>query len=164
MVNKICNILIGIILISMILVASMFFLPNLLGYSSLAVVSGSMAPHIPVGSLVYVKEVPFEDIKNGDVISFYMFDDTLVTHRISSIDTKNQQFITKGDANNTEDGTPIAYKNVKGKVAFSLPLLGYISIYIKTPLGISGACAILFIVILLNFIPDLMKKGYKEIE
>lgn len=162
MLKKICNILIAIILIILLFLAGALFGPKLFGYDMLAVVSGSMEPNIPVGSIVYVREVPFEDIEVGDVISFNVSQDTLVTHRVEEIDENKQEITTKGDANNTNDGEPISYSNVKGKVFFSIPFLGILSQAIKTPLGIAGACGVVFLMILLNYLPEIFEKEEKN--
>lgn len=81
----------------------------------------------------------------------------MVTHRINSIHEKNNSFITKGDANNTVDGTPVPYQNIVGKVKFTVPFLGYISMNIKTPLGIAMLCGVVAIIIILNFLPDVLE-------
>lgn len=164
MIKKVCNILMAIIMVILVSVAGILFVPRLLGYENFAVISGSMEPNIPVGAIVYTKEVAFEDINVGDVISFRISSNTMVTHRVVEIDSDNKQFTTKGDANNVNDGDQVKYQNVVGKVAFTIPLLGYITIYVKTPLGIAGICAILFVIILLNYLPDVFEKKENENE
>ena len=57
MVKKICNILSTIVLVVLLAAAAVILVPMLLGYKEMAVLSGSMEPTIPVGSLVYVKPV-----------------------------------------------------------------------------------------------------------
>lgn len=158
MLRKVCSILSTIILLILLILACLLFVPNLLGYQSFAVVSGSMEPAYSVGSIVYAKETPFDELKVGDVISFSISEDTKVTHRITAIDNEKQQFTTKGDANNTEDGEPVSYANVIGKVMFGVPYLGFLSQYIRTPLGIAIGCGVIFIMILLNFIPDIFSE------
>lgn len=71
---------------------------------------------------------------------------------------------TKGDANDAEDASPVSYDNILGIYAFNVPYLGYISIYSKTPLGIAAICGVLVVVILLNFIPDILEEDKKEKE
>lgn len=164
MLKKICNVLIGIIIICLLIIASALLLPGLFGYKSFAVISGSMEPGIPVGSIVYAKETPFDELKVGDVISYSLSGDTKVTHRIAAVDQKNQNFTTKGDANDTEDGNPVHYQNVIGKVALSIPFLGFLSVYIKTPLGIAVACGIIFVMIILNFLPEVFEKDKEKTE
>ena len=87
------------------------------------IASGSMEPNIPVGSLIFVLEVPVERIRENDVITFFSINELdIVTHRVRSvIDTgSGYVFITRGDANNTDD-TPLFYERVIGRVAFSVP-------------------------------------------
>lgn len=162
MVQKICNILSTLILIVLIGLTSVLFLPRFMGYDIFAVVSGSMEPNIHVGSVVYAHEVPFEELEVGDVISFNMGDASRVTHRIVAIDTENQSFTTKGDANDVEDGSPVLYEHVIGKVALSIPMIGYISVYIRTPIGIGVAVSVALLLVILNFLPDALSKDSKE--
>jgi signal peptidase I len=85
-------------------------IPSLLGYKRYVIVSGSMEPTIPVGSVVYDEVVPVEVLEVGDIITFvppaeYGLDDP-VTHRIAAITTTPdglREFRTKGDANETID-------------------------------------------------------------
>jgi signal peptidase len=57
---------------------------------------------------------------------------TSVTHRI--IRMNEDEVVTRGDANNTED-TPITYKQIKGEVVLAIPLVGYLLNAIKSPVG-----------------------------
>lgn len=155
--NKICSILSTLILIVFAAVAAVMILPIVFGCKSMAVVSGSMEPAIPVGSIIIVNEVESEELEVGDVISYKMSGGTMVTHRIVSIDTENSCVTTKGDANDVEDGNPVAFNDIVGKEVFHVPYLGYLSIYIKTPLGIVGVCAVLMVLILLNFLPSIFE-------
>ena len=100
------------------LLALLMFVPNLIGYKSFAVISGSMEPNIPVGSIVYAKEIDYKDLKVDDVITYQLGSDTIVTHRIKEINDKEKTVVTKGDANETIDSSPVNYKQIIGKVAF----------------------------------------------
>ena len=79
-----------------------------------------------VGSGVYVEKSSIDDIQVGDVITFYINDNTVVTHRVIDKDNDTESFHTKGDANETEDGGSVAYDKVVGKVVLNVPYLGYI--------------------------------------
>ena len=136
------------------LVAAALIVPKLLGFDQFAVLSGSMEPNIHVGAIVYDKEVEPESLEVDDVITYQLSGNTMVTHRIVAIDAEAGTVTTKGDANETEDGSPVSFENIVGKYAFNIPFLGYISIYAKTPLGIGAICGILIVIILLNFLPD----------
>lgn len=162
MLKKICNILNTIIMVALLLIAAVLIVPNLMGYKNMAVLSGSMEPGIPVGSVVMVKETDPAGLQPGDIITYRLSENTLVTHRVQSIDTEKQEIITKGDANNTEDANPVTYAQVVGLMKMHLPLLGYISIYIKSPIGIAVICGIVIVLILLNFLPSVFGPDNKE--
>ncbi|MEF9946169.1 MAG: signal peptidase I [Lachnospiraceae bacterium] len=165
MLKKVCGFLSTILLIVLAAIAISLFVPRLLGYETMAVVSGSMEPGIPVGSVVYVKkDISPEDLKVKDVVTYQLGGNTRVTHRIAGIDAATGNYITKGDANDTEDAEPVTFAQIVGKMAFSIPLLGYISIYIKTPLGIAAVAAVVFILLLLMFLPDIFTKETKHKE
>lgn len=162
MLEKICKVLSTIIMVVLLILAVLLIGPKLLGFQGYAVLSGSMEPDIPVGSIVYDKEVEPETLKTGDVITYQLSDNTLVTHRIISIDANTEEIITKGDANDVEDGAPVSYSNVVGKMSFSVPLIGYITIYGKTKLGIAAVCGVIVVLLLVNFLPDIFKEDEKD--
>ena len=103
--------------------------PMPFGVGSAVVLSGSMEPEISVGDLLIVTEA--QGYQVGDVV---VFQDgrSSVTHRIVSI--SEDEVVTRGDANNTEDA-PIKRERIKGKVALVIPLIGYAVNIIKTPVG-----------------------------
>ncbi len=162
MLKHICNFLTTIILIVLAVLAALLILPTLFGFKSLAVLSGSMEPKYPVGSIVYAKEIEPAQLQVGDVVSYSIGGETLVTHRVSQILPEEQQIITKGDANETEDLNPVDYTSIVGKVRFHVPYLGYVSIYAKTPIGIIVICGILIIMILLIFLPEIFDETHKQ--
>ena len=155
MFKKICGALSTLLLIILALLAAVMIIPHFMGYKSMAVLTGSMEPNYPVGSLVFIKETDPEDIEVNDVITYQLSGDTVVTHRVVAVDRDQQQFTTKGDANSAEDGAPIPYSSVVGKAYLNLPYIGFISIYAKTPIGIGVICGVLVIIILLTFLPEI---------
>ena len=76
-----CSVLGTLILLGVIAAFLPLTVPRLMGYEIYEVVSGSMEPEIPVGSILYVEETPPEEIEAGDVIAF-MRNDTVVSHRV----------------------------------------------------------------------------------
>jgi len=162
MLKKICNFLSTVLLIFLLIIAGLLVVPPLLGYQSLAVLSGSMEPNIGVGAIAYVAETDASELEVGDVVTYNIGDGTYVTHRIVEIDSDNQCLVTKGDANDVADSNPVTFEQIVGRVNFHVPLLGYISIYIKTPLGIAGICGVVFIMVLLTFLPDVFSEEKKE--
>lgn len=162
MLSKICNVCLGIIIIVMAIFAAVLLIPRILGYQSLAVLSGSMSPEIPVGSIVFTEEIPFEEFKVGDIVTYSISEKTMVTHRITKIDKQEKILITRGDANDSEDAEPVEFTRVKGKADFHVPFLGYLSIYLRTPIGIAAICGLLFVLILLFFLPEIFHKDERS--
>lgn len=163
MLKKICGFLSGVILLVLAVLAGILIIPKLMGFEEMAVLTGSMEPKYPVGSLIFVKEENPEELKVGDVITYRLSEDTVVTHRIVEINKEEQTITTKGDANSSNDGSPIPYSEIVGKAHFSIPYLGFISMNIKTPKGIIAICAVLITIILLTFIPEIFSPE-EEIE
>jgi len=104
----------------------------------MAVVSGSMEPTFERGDLIFIKGVDSPDeIKQGDIIVFQFEGARAVAwgseakvHRVISIE--NNQFWTQGDNNsNSDPWNPVSFEEVRGKVIFWLPKLGYISLWIR---------------------------------
>lgn len=128
--------------------------PLIGGYRPVVVLSGSMEPTYHVGSVIYYKQVPFEQIEVGSPITFHAGEGgSLVTHRVVEKEEVSQQFVTKGDANESADPNPVAYSNVAGKAAgISIPYAGYFVTYGKQPVIIGIMAAILIMGILLDSI------------
>lgn len=107
------------------IVAIALIIVKLLGWNMFSIDSPSMAPKYPVDSLVVVEKVEPEKIQAGDVITFVLNEKgTLATHRVVSVNSGSQTFTTKGDANNTEDASPVQWGNTVGRVKFGIPFLG----------------------------------------
>lgn len=106
---------------------------NLFGSEIMVVLSGSMSPTFDTGSIVAVKPVTFEEIKQGDIITFKDVDERTVTHRVLEIN--NGELVTKGDANDGKDSTPVSKDRVVGKVQYWVPLIGYLVEFIKSKVG-----------------------------
>lgn len=148
---RICNIMGGSLLVIVILLCIPLVLPHLMGLKVYTVVSGSMEPAIPVGSLVYVKAVEAKEIQEGEVIAFYSASNSgaVITHRVVKNQIVSGKFITKGDANEEEDVMPIDYELLVGKVILSVPALGEMLSILVTPMGkIGAACAVMLGVVL----------------
>lgn len=137
---------IGVILLVIVLAACLsLIIPKMAGYEGYVVVSGSMEPNIPVGSIVYSKEVDPVTLRTGDVIVFIdsTRGTTPITHRIVENDTYTHTIITKGDANEKPDISPITYDNVIGKVTAHIPRVGFTVAMFTTALGKLVAALIL---------------------
>ncbi len=164
LIRKIWNILSSILVALVVLLALLLVGVRLTGLRVFTVLSGSMEPAYPVGSLIYVKEVDCAGLKSGDVITFLLDEDTVVTHRIVEVvpdenDASVLRFRTKGDANEAADGALVHCYNVIGTPVFRIPKLGYLANYIQHPPGTYVAIAAGAVLLLLVFLPDLFSSG-----
>lgn len=161
--NYVTSVLVALVLILALLLVG----ARLVGLRVFTVLSGSMEPTYHVGSLIYVKEVDPFTLREGDVITFLLDEDTVATHRVVGVvpdeeDSSVVRFRTKGDANAAEDGSLVHYKNVIGTPVLTIPYLGYIANYIQNPPGTYIAISAGAILLLLVFIPDLFSDGKKK--
>lgn len=120
----------------------------LFGFQSFVVVSGSMNPSMPVGSIVYTQKADLINV--GDVITFDR-GNVKITHRVIGITNKdgtpvsnlvspipgapnpNQIYYkTKGDANNSADSDLVPADKVVGKAFVNMPAVGKITNFLKT--------------------------------
>ena len=142
--GRFLNLLGSLIMLVVILLCLALAAPRLAGIKTFVVISGSMEPAIPVGSMVYSKEVDPKTLETGDVIVFYSSNAPQgggtgevipVTHRVVLNDTTNGEITTKGDANEKNDISKVAYLNVEGKVIFHIPQLGYVAAPMSSLMG-----------------------------
>ena len=100
-----------------------------LGYQSniklYQIQSGSMLPELQIGEIIILLEQ--ENYKIKDIITYKVENSYFITHRIVQI--TEEGYITKGDANNTEDETVVKQEQIQGKVIFHSKLLGKIYYY-----------------------------------
>lgn len=129
-----CNVAGICILLSIITTCLPVTVPRFLGYEIYNVVSGSMEPEIPVGSVVYVKAEQPEMISEGEIIAFWS-NETTVIHRVVRNQTVEGIFITKGDANAGEDMNDVPYDAVIGRVCAHYPFLGEMLVLYTSKVG-----------------------------
>ena len=157
--KRIWNIAGTVLVVLVVLLAVALVGVRLVGLEPYVILSGSMEPVYPVGSLVYVQRVDADRIAVGDPIAFVMNEDLVVAiHRVIGVDAAAQQFETKGDANDAPDAAPVHFNNLIGKPVLCIPKLGYVSDYLTNPPGmyIGGAAAL--VLLLLMFVPDWIRK------
>lgn len=139
-------------------------IPYLLGYHPLVVLTGSMEPTYKTGSIIYYHKVNEDELKIGDPITFKLSNGTIVTHRINNI--IDNEYQTKGDANETPDTLKLTYENILGKVSkITIPLIGYVAYFIgKRPYLIGIAVLIMVSELILNNVSafDINKKERKN--
>lgn len=119
------------------------FLPHI-GINIDVVMSGSMEPLLPVGSLVFTN-TNIKVSEPGDII-VYKLNDNMICHRIAQ--KTSEGYITKGDANDTNDIQIVTANQIIGKVVCMIPFAGYIVMLLK--------CRTVFGVLLLMIIQELI--------
>lgn len=104
------------------------------------VISGSMEPTIPTGSLTFARSVPASSVGVGDVVTVpRAIGKGLVTHRIVATEHVDgaTELTLRGDANASDDPLPYRVRTV-GEVVAHVPVLGTIAGLLRTPFGITA--------------------------
>lgn len=124
--------------------------PDVFGFSTAVVISGSMSGSIEVNDMVVIRAR--DSYAVGDVVTF-ISGDSLVTHRI--IGEEGDSFITRGDANNSPDPDLLHPALIVGKVVAVIPGIGRAIEFLRTPLGMTGLVLVGFALI---EIPALLRR------
>lgn len=95
------------------------------GYSMFRVVTGSMAPSIPVNAVVLCHETDIRNIERGDIVVFRspvdLTGEKIITHRVAEVHTQPDGTVTletRGDANPVADTRPVTQSGLIGKVVW----------------------------------------------
>jgi len=136
----ICVLLIPILAMNLTIIVKSYLNPNeipdFFGIKPFIVVTGSMEGTIDGGDFIVTKVVEPEALEVGDIIS-YSIDTSVITHRIIEKTEVDGQpaFITKGDANNTEDQDPVIFDQIESIYLFRIAGLGNVAMFMQTPVG-----------------------------
>lgn len=160
------------LMVLMILLAVLMAGVRIFGVQIYVVLSGSMEPKYPTGSLLYITSTNPDKLEAGDVITFRLNDRVTATHRIVEVVTDaasgEEKFRTKGDANEVTDTALVDKEDVIGKAVFCIPFLGYLAACIQQPPGLYVAIAAAVLMIVLVFLSDALQeekaKGEKSNE
>lgn len=121
------SLIVFVLTILICLCFSVFIVPRIFGVTPFVVMSGSMEPTIPAGSVVFVNTKDTE-VEVGDVVTYTIAvgegKGAFVTHRVNAIDDSGL-IQTKGDNNENPDGY-LDPEAIKGTVWFHIPYAGYV--------------------------------------
>lgn len=120
--------------------------PTIFGYSTVVVSSGSMEPALSVDD--FIINHTQDHYEEGDIITFQT-GNSLTTHRI--VEVSEEGYVTQGDANNAVDLDVVPPSAVVGRVVVSVPLIGHLLAFLKTPLGMMLLVFLGFLLIELPF-------------
>jgi signal peptidase I len=114
--------------------------PHVMGYRTMTMLTGSMAPKINPGDVTIVTPIATSDVTQGMVITYHrpIEDHSLVTHRVVSVQKAPDGGVTvqtKGDANAAVD--PWA-ATLAGETAYQvravIPYLGHVIEALRAPM------------------------------
>lgn len=122
----------GLLALVGLLALILIVVPFASGSTPMTILTSSMEPRLPPGTLIVVKPTPAEKITVGDAMTYQIRsgDPAVVTHRVISVSSSSDgsfSFITQGDNNDSPDETPVIEAQIRGVVWYSVPWVGYVS-------------------------------------
>ena len=122
----------AILLLVIALAVLVIVIPQLSGATPLTVLTSSMQPHLPPGTLVIVRPVNTDNLRNGDIVTYQIRsgEPELITHRITAINSlsdESRTFVVKGDNNSLPDADAVLPEQIQGQLWYSVPLIGYLN-------------------------------------
>ncbi|AIY03645.1 hypothetical protein ART_4046 [Arthrobacter sp. PAMC 25486] len=117
--------------------AVMIVIPRVGGATAYTVLTGSMAPGMPPGSLAVVRPVDPATLRTGDVITYQLKSGApaVVTHRVVGVGSTldgELRFTARGDANTAND-LPVRSEQIRGSLWYQLPWLGHVNSVLTGP-------------------------------
>jgi signal peptidase len=106
--------------------------PRVAGATPFVVLTDSMEPSLPVGTLIVSRPVAPEQISTGSVITYQVRsgEEQLATHRVVGLGTTvdgERTYLTQGDANDVADPLPVRDAQVRGMAWYHVPYLGHVA-------------------------------------
>lgn len=167
-----CVILLPILIINITLIIKSYTspdeVPTIGGWAPLIVLTDSMKggeANINGGDLIFVKSGAPEEVAVGDVIAFFdpaSKSGSILTHRVVRVETAEDgslEFITKGDANNTEDKDAVPEANLVGEYQFRIAGAGTVAMFMQTTEGLI-VCVVIPLVLLIGY--DMVRRKLYE--
>ncbi|MGA8845348.1 MAG: signal peptidase I [Nocardioides sp.] len=121
------------ILVSLAALAAGVVVPRLGGATPYEILTGSMQPGLPPGTLVVMKPIEGPgDIGVGSVVTYQLRsgESTVVTHRVQEVRqtlSGDVTYITQGDANDVVDELPVRPEQIRGTLWYAVPQLGRVN-------------------------------------
>jgi len=118
----------------------------------------SMEPTIKKHSLILVKQVYPETIKDGDIITFTAADGSLTTSRVIETDRLTGVLVTRSDAAAEEDVMNVPFERVLGRMVYQIPLIGAIFGFMSTSDNHMLVIALIAILVIFSLILEVIKR------
>jgi signal peptidase len=164
--RRLASTVLAVVFITLVAPFVVFAVPGIAGMEgSYVVLTSSMSPTIPAGSMILVNDVPAEEIRRDDVITFESpggIDETStgpdrITHRVVEVVERDgtTYFRTQGDANEEPDPSLVPPGNLVGRVAFHVPLAGRVVQFANSDVGVFGLVIVPAVLLALNEVYNL---------
>jgi len=120
-----------LVILAGLAIAAAVLVPRLAGATPYAVLTSSMEPGYPAGTLAVVRPADAENLGVGDVVTYQLKSGQpmTATHRIVAVQHRidgDLRFVTRGDANSSDDPEPVRPVQIRGEVWYALPYLGHL--------------------------------------
>lgn len=121
---------VGILLLVIALAAVLLVVPKVSGSVPLTILTQSMEPTLPPGTLIVVRPVDPDALEVGDVATYQIRsgEPAVITHRITAISSASdgtRSFTFTGDNNASPDSLPVTPGQIQGELWYSVPLVGW---------------------------------------
>ncbi|WIB76680.1 signal peptidase I [Curtobacterium sp. MCPF17_002] len=122
----------GLLVIVAGLAVVLIVVPKATGSTPLTVLTQSMDPTLPPGTLLVVRPTRVQDIRIGDVVTYQIESGqpAVISHRVVSVASSSdgtRTFVLKGDNNALADSSPVTAAQIRGVVWYSLPDIGLVN-------------------------------------
>lgn len=119
------------LLLVVAMAALVIVIPKAVGATPMTVLTSSMEPGLPPGTLIIVRPTDPLALGIGDVATYQIESGKpgVITHRIVAINliaTGERSFLFQGDNNSAVD-EPVLPVQIQGKLWYSIPLLGWVN-------------------------------------
>lgn len=168
------TILIIISFFALVLIVQSTFLKNksIFGYRSYVIASNSMYPVLEYGDVILVKDVNFDDIEIGDIITYQgnngELKNKIITHEVIDINYVNdvKVLVTKGRANTGVD--PYVYQEqIYGKFFYKYTIISFVSKIVRNQFGfvlfIFIPFGILFVLEFINMVKETKRRELEKL-
>lgn len=168
------TILIIISFFAFLLIFQSTFLKNksIFGYRSYVIASNSMYPVLEYGDVILVKDISFDDIEIGDIITYQgnngELKNKIITHEVIDINYVNdvRVLVTKGRANTGVD--PYVYpEQIYGKFFYKYTIISFVSKIVRNKFGfvlfIFIPFGILFVLEFINMVKETKRRELEKL-
>ena len=132
------------------IIAAITLLSLATGLRLCIVQTSSMEPTIPTYSVCLVTtRVSYDDLSVGDIVVYTRASDgEQIVHRV--VEMTDEGVITRGDANRNDDGVSVTPDTLFARYIMHIPYLGYIYVFVRTPIGVVTIVALFIALAVLN--------------